>query len=418
MSGRTPHETPSDADLMADMARLDDLGLPGLAAGPGPDDARWADVQSRARRHRRRRWVPAAVAAVALVVIGGVALAVVGGHDDASVSVDTPSTPERSYLLPPPEAPEIGFQLALDDVEAPAPGEVPSPERVALSTVEWGEAGARWSLTTGAPNLGSAPDEPTTPTTPLEHVGALDVEITCTTTSSVGGAETGTVGARGRLTDGSWFILEPVPAEGDRLSLDRCDDSPGAAAAARAAVASLRIVDGTTWRRFLLDHVATNTLDPSRTTSTTAAGTAETASTLTPSPAPPCDAGLMWASAVRSGIDPNDPGYADIIASGGRPEVVHPVCIEEWAFAAIVRPYTDVTDANDVFHWVGGRWDYFAKAGYPPTACDYQRVGVPLPIIDVLIPPNRRGIELEQECWDGIASGAWDRQDPAPSGTP
>lgn len=406
------------ADEALDLDALRGLGIDQL--GEEPDEAGWADVLGRSRRHRRSRWVPAAAAVVVLVVAASVAV-VIARRGDERVQVGTAPASVEPYLLPPEGATDVGFQLTFIGDSASGTDTLPEADRVARSTLVWTspDDGSRWSLTTGDPTGDAAgasssdgDGEEAVAVTGLDTAGetsqraissnGVDAVLTCTSRDARTGKLIGPTGARGRLADGRTFLLEPVPAVGDTFSADGCDDSPETVAAAERAFGSLRVVDAATWRRYLVDQVETNTLDPSRTTGTTATATtlAPTATTTptTQPVAPPCDGDLMWEGArAKTGIDPNDPGYADVLAPGEAPTVLFPRCVGEWAAGQIVMPYTGTTDADDVFHWVG-RWEYVGDGGTPATICDYEHLGVPTAVAEELIPPSWRYEDGERRC--------------------
>ncbi len=100
---------------------------------------------------------------------------------------------------------------------------------------------------------------------------------------------------------------------------------------------------------------------------------------------PLCTSDALWEAARTSqNIDPNDPGYADPAKYGEGPGVYHVACAGDWASAPVSRPYTGLTDAEDVFHWVDGHWTWVANPGPPIATCRMEKLGMPDDVIQQL----------------------------------
>ncbi len=297
----------SDED--ADLAALDALGFDVLAEDP-PFGGQ-ADVERRARRHQRRRHVAQVTAVAALVlvvVIGGVVLLRTNGDDAQQVAVGAaPAQTSATYVLPPEDSTDVGFELAIDSVmtgdqviDAGTPVRysfvytAPDGTALRLDVVrdrQWfgAAAGAPTTVAGGGTDdirsvlglpvcgpLGRCPYG-TWPGTVVETDVVGQVLVTCTggdaildgteqaLSSGVPGNPVGAVG----ILEGRWtFVVRPPDGAIPRA----CDYTNAAVAAASAAADGLRAVDDAEWRQYLRDHADTNTLDPDRASTTTTMG--------------------------------------------------------------------------------------------------------------------------------------------------
>jgi hypothetical protein len=418
MTDRTPHDPPSgdqlgpDDDGVRDLGVLRGLGFDALSGGDAPLDG-LHDVKARAERStRRRRWTVGAAAAAALLVVGslGLLLASTGEESAPDVYTGRPAAQGGHFLLPPADATDVGWQLGLDAVDAGS-DDIPSTEHVDFYRFEYETAAAKMSLsadrlgTSEATAVESIPSndyygvvgEPSSaPSEPANFSTIWSFWINC--------ASDGAAVAGGALDEAWNFELRSVESGGG----GEC--SPTALAPALASqVRGLRVVDEAEFLEYLRDHTDTNTLDPANRPTTTATTVVSTSTTPPVPPDPPCDAHLMWEAARDAlQIDENDPGYEGFGPpfEGGY-GVYGPRCSGDWAAASVSRPYTQGTDANDIFHWVDGRWTYVGNAGVPTSVClIVERMGMPPEVFDEVYPPNE-GID-----WHSCVELGW--PDPPP----